>query len=142
MPDQAIKDKTAIVGIGWTPFSRNSGVTTLTLAAEASRQAAWEHFDQDNHTAASRYFETALRASATANDPVTGAYTLSFLAVQCYSTGEAQQAVSLLDTARGTVAGLGSRRMAAMLAARSARALQVRPPQGMRPPAPRGPHRP
>ena len=39
MPEQAIKDKTAIVGIGWTAFSRNSGVTTLTLAAEASLKA-------------------------------------------------------------------------------------------------------
>jgi acetyl-CoA acetyltransferase len=39
MPKQAIKDKTAIVGIGWTAFSRNSGVTTLTLAAEASLKA-------------------------------------------------------------------------------------------------------
>jgi hypothetical protein len=25
MPEQAIKDKTAIVGIGWTAFSRNPG---------------------------------------------------------------------------------------------------------------------
>jgi len=72
------------------------------LAAEASRQAAWAHFDQDNHPAASRCFETALRASATAGDPVTGAYTLSFLAVQCYSTGEARQAISLLETAHDT----------------------------------------
>ena len=39
MPEQAIKDKTAIVGIGWTAFSRNSGFTTLTLAAEASLKA-------------------------------------------------------------------------------------------------------
>ena len=39
MPEQAIKDKTAIVGIGWTVFSRNSGVMTLSLAAEASLKA-------------------------------------------------------------------------------------------------------
>ena len=39
MPEQVIKDKTAIVGIGWTAFSRNSGVTTMTLAAEASLKA-------------------------------------------------------------------------------------------------------
>jgi 3-oxoacyl-[acyl-carrier-protein] synthase III len=39
MPEQAIKDKTAIVGIGWTAFSRKSGVTTLSLAAEASLKA-------------------------------------------------------------------------------------------------------
>lgn len=39
MPEQAIKDKTAIVGIGWTEFSRNSGVSTLTLAAQAGLKA-------------------------------------------------------------------------------------------------------
>ena len=39
MPEQAIKDQTAIVGIGWTAFTRKSGVRTLTLAAEASLKA-------------------------------------------------------------------------------------------------------
>src|SRR5688572_32975677 len=39
MPEQSIKDKTAIVVIGWTAFSRKSGVTTLSLAAEASFKA-------------------------------------------------------------------------------------------------------
>lgn len=39
MPEQAIKDKTAIVGIGWTAFTRSSGVSTLSLAAEASLKA-------------------------------------------------------------------------------------------------------
>jgi len=93
------------------------------LAAEASRQVAWDHFDQDNHTTAQRYFEMALRASATADDPVTGAYALSFMAVQCYSIGLGEQAVSLLETARNAVSGKSTARMAAMLAARSARAL-------------------
>lgn len=93
------------------------------LAAEASRQVAWDHFDQDHHVAAQRYFEMALRASATADDPITGAYALSFMAVQCYSTGLGEQAVSLLETARSAVTGKSTARMAAMLAARSARAL-------------------
>jgi hypothetical protein len=92
------------------------------LAAEASRQAAWDYFDQDNHPAARHYFETALRASATAGDPVTGAYTLSFAAVQCYSTGHPHDAVALLETASDTVARTGTPKMTAMLAARSARA--------------------
>lgn len=39
MPEQPIKDRTAIVGIGWTAFTRQSGVTTLSLAAEASLNA-------------------------------------------------------------------------------------------------------
>lgn len=93
------------------------------LAAEAARQAAWSHFDQGRHSMASRYFELALRASAVANDPITGAYSLSFLAVQCYSTGRAQQAISLLETARESIASEATPRMRAMLAARAARAL-------------------
>ena len=39
MPEQAIKDKTAIAGIGWTEFSRDSGVSALTLATEAGLKA-------------------------------------------------------------------------------------------------------
>ena len=70
------------------------------LASEASRQAAWNYFDQRQHAAARHYFETALRASATGGDRQAGAYALSFLAVHCYSTGQAQQAVSLLQTAQ------------------------------------------
>jgi acetyl-CoA acetyltransferase len=39
MPEQAIKDRTAIVGIGWTAFTRSSGTTALNLALEASIKA-------------------------------------------------------------------------------------------------------
>lgn len=92
------------------------------LACEAGRQAAWSEFDQHHHTTAHRYFALALRASATANDPVAGAYTLSFMAVQCYSTGHAQQAVSLLEAARSGLGHNATALMSAMLAARSARA--------------------
>jgi tetratricopeptide (TPR) repeat protein len=93
------------------------------LAAEASRQAAWDYFDQGQHAVAGRYFETALRASATAGDPFAGSYALSFMAVQSYSTGRPHDAVSLLEAARDATARLGSARMTAMLAARQARAL-------------------
>src|SRR5712692_4123115 len=34
-----IKDKTAIAGLGWSTFSRNSGTTVMNLAAEASLKA-------------------------------------------------------------------------------------------------------
>jgi transcriptional regulator with XRE-family HTH domain/tetratricopeptide (TPR) repeat protein len=107
---------------------RDGSYTTATasrlysLAAEASRQAAWASFDQHDHAAASRLIETSLRASAATGDSFTGAYALSFLAVQCYSTGHAAQAVSLLETAGGSVTRMGSPRMTAMLNARSARA--------------------
>jgi acetyl-CoA acetyltransferase len=39
MPEQAIKDRTAIVGIGWTAFTAQSGTTVANLAAEASLNA-------------------------------------------------------------------------------------------------------
>jgi tetratricopeptide (TPR) repeat protein len=103
-------------------YTATTGRQLYSLAAEASRQAAWDYFDQDNQAAARCCFETALRASAAAGDNVAGAYALSFLAVQCYSTGQAQQAVSLLETARDSVKRMCSARMTAMLVARSARA--------------------
>jgi acetyl-CoA acetyltransferase len=39
MPELPIKDKTAIAGIGWSTFSRNSGTTVMNLAAQASLNA-------------------------------------------------------------------------------------------------------
>lgn len=104
-------------------YSDGAGRRMYSLAAEAGRQAAWDYFDQGEHATAHAYFETALRASATAGDQITGAYALSFLAVQCYSTGQAQLAVSLLETAQSTAGRFSTPRMTAMLAARSARAL-------------------
>lgn len=93
------------------------------LASEASRQVAWNSFDQHNHEAARRYFALSLRASATASDAMGGAYALSFMAVQCYSTGQAMDAVSLLDTARTGLRGRSTALMSAMIDARTARSL-------------------
>lgn len=104
-------------------YSGQTGQRLYGLAAEACRQAAWDYFDQHHHDAARRYFEAALRASATADDPVTGAYALSFAAVQSYSTGQPRQAISLLETAQSSVSRVATPRMNAMLAARSARAV-------------------
>ncbi|MCF2526341.1 helix-turn-helix domain-containing protein [Yinghuangia soli] len=95
-----------------------------TMASEAARQAAWSAFDQGNLGVAQRYFDAALRASADADDPIGGAYALSFAAIQCYSTpGEAGRAVALLDAASSHVRGQATPRMHGMLAARTARAL-------------------
>ncbi|CAM5274171.1 helix-turn-helix transcriptional regulator (plasmid) [Streptomyces viridifaciens] len=94
------------------------------IAAEAARQVAWAAFDQDRAGIAQRFFDASLRASAEAGDPISGAYALSFAAVQCYSTPhQAGRAVALLDTARTQVKGIGTPRMDAMLAARTAHAL-------------------
>jgi tetratricopeptide (TPR) repeat protein len=103
-------------------YTSETGRRLYALAAEASRQVAWDYFDQGNQPAARRFFETALRASADACDPVAGAYALSFMAVQCYSTRQPRQAISLLDSARDATARPGTPRMTAMLAARAARA--------------------
>ena len=80
------------------------------LAAEASRQAAWDYFDQDDHPAARWYFEAALRASATGGGSLTGAYALSFAAVQCYSTGQPQDAVACWKRPAARWPGRGPRR--------------------------------
>ncbi|GAA1899487.1 hypothetical protein GCM10009716_06640 [Streptomyces sodiiphilus] len=96
------------------------------MASEAARQVAWAAFDQGRPGIAQRFFDGALRASAEGNDRISGAYALSFAAIQCYSTpGQAGQAVSLLETACDQVKRNATPRMRAMLAARTARALSV-----------------
>ncbi|MEU6379396.1 lipid-transfer protein [Streptomyces sp. NPDC046909] len=35
----ALRDRTAVAGVGWTPYSKNSGVSTLTLALRAIKAA-------------------------------------------------------------------------------------------------------
>ena len=104
-------------------YTDTAGRRLYSLMAEAGRQAAWDYFDQGEHGTAQAYFETALRASATAGDQIAGAYALSFLAVQCYSTRQPQTAVSLLETAQDKAGRSATPLMTAMLAARSARAL-------------------
>ncbi|MFE4666253.1 helix-turn-helix domain-containing protein [Streptomyces sp. NPDC056716] len=94
------------------------------MASEAARQTAWAAFDQGRPGIAQRFFDGSLRASAEAGDPISGAYGLSFAAIQCYSTpGQAGRAVSLLETAQERVKRRATPRMQAMLAARTARAL-------------------
>jgi hypothetical protein len=94
------------------------------MASEAARQVAWSAFDQGRPGIAQRFFDGSLRASAEAGDPISGAYALSFAAIQCYSTpGQAGRAISLLETAQEQVKRKATPRMHAMLAARTARAL-------------------
>jgi tetratricopeptide (TPR) repeat protein len=94
------------------------------MVSEAARQVAWAAFDQSRPGIAQRFFDGSLRASAEAGDPISGAYALSFAAIQCYSTpGQAGRAVSLLETAEEQVRRKATPRMHAMLAARTARAL-------------------
>ncbi|MBL7502023.1 hypothetical protein I6A84_02520 [Frankia sp. CNm7] len=106
---------------------RYDGPTTrllYTMASEAARQVAWSAFDQGRSGVAQRFFDGSLRASVEAGDPISGAYALSFAAVQCYSTPQhAGRAMALLETAQRQVNRKTTPRLRAMLAARTARAL-------------------
>ncbi|MBS2547445.1 helix-turn-helix domain-containing protein [Catenulispora sp. NL8] len=93
------------------------------MASEAARQVAWNMFDSGRHASAERFFETSLRASATAGDAIAGAYAMSFMAIQHYTAGNPQNAVNLLDAAETSVSRNATPKMRAMLAARKARAL-------------------
>lgn len=103
-------------------YTDATGSRLYAAAAEASRIVAWALFDAGRHASAERFFEAALRASATAGDSIVGAYAMSFQAIQCYSTGRPDTAIALLDTATSAVRGRATPRMTAMLAARTARA--------------------
>ena len=92
------------------------------LAAEASRLSGWLSYDSGHHTAAQRYYLTALRASATADDVLVGANTLAFMAIQHYSVGTPQDAVDLTRTARTTLKRRTTPKTLAILHAREARA--------------------
>jgi hypothetical protein len=73
------------------------------LAAQASRLCGWLCYDSGLHAAAQRYYLTALRASATAGDTLTGVNTLAFQAIQTYTVGNPRDAVDLMQTARAAI---------------------------------------
>lgn len=93
------------------------------LAAQASWLFGWLCYDSGLHAAAQRYYLTALRASATAGDALTGANTLAFQAIQIYTVGNPHDAVDLMHTARATIHGRSTPKTVAILHAREARAL-------------------
>lgn len=91
--------------------------------SEAARICGWLYFDSGLHSAAQSYYVTALRASAMADDGVTGANTLAFMAIQSYSEGDPADAVKLVDAALDHCDGRATPRLRAMLYGRRARAL-------------------
>lgn len=93
------------------------------LAAQASRLCGWLCYDSGLHAAAQRYYLTALRASATAGDALTGANTLAFQAIQTYTVGNPHDAAALMHTARASIQGHSTPKTLAILHAREARAL-------------------
>jgi tetratricopeptide (TPR) repeat protein len=102
-------------------FDETTGRRLYAAAAEAARCCAWVHFDDGFHAQAERYFDASLRASATAGDALTGAYALSFRAIQHYTAGDARDAVALIDAAQAQTKNKATPRFRAMLAARAAR---------------------
>ncbi|WP_344585882.1 hypothetical protein [Nonomuraea roseoviolacea] len=102
-------------------FDEPTGRRLFAAAAEAARCCAWVHFDDGFHAQAEGYFEAAQRASATAGDPLTGAYAMSFRAIQCYTAGDPRDAVACVEAAQVQTKSKATPRFRAMLAARAAR---------------------
>ncbi|MGW1674558.1 transcriptional regulator [Streptomyces sp. NPDC002324] len=94
----------------------------FSVAAEASRAAGWTAYDSGKAAAAERHYSTALRAAASADDPVVGANTLAFWAIQHYSTGNPRGAVDLVEAALSQAPRTGSARLTSMIYARACRA--------------------
>lgn len=108
-------------------YTAETGQRLFSAISEAARICGWLHFDAGSHAAAQKLFVTALRASADANDVEVGANVLAFMAIQTYSTGNPQDAVSLARTAQEQAAHRTTPRVRSMLHARTARALSKTP---------------
>lgn len=94
----------------------------LGLIAEAARLCGWLHLDADHHAAAQAHYVTALRCSASAADPLTGANVLAGMSFQATLTSHTTEALALLDTAEQQVGRNASPKLRALLASRRARA--------------------
>lgn len=97
-------------------YTEQVGRRLFGAAADASRSA----YDSGHIAAAESHFATALRAAASANDPVVAANSLAFWAIQQYSTGNPRGTIDLVEAALRTAPRIGSARMTAMLHARAA----------------------
>ncbi|MFG1876687.1 hypothetical protein ACGFIV_17770 [Sphaerisporangium sp. NPDC049003] len=120
--DLALAEFAFVIGlVKESRFTEQTGRRLYAAAAEAARCCAWIHFDAGFHAQAERYFGAALRASAIAADPLTGAYALSFQAIQRYTAGDPRDAVALIEAAQVQSKHRSTPRFKAMLAARAAR---------------------
>jgi len=103
-------------------YTETVGRRIYAAAAEASRICGWTAYDSGRHARAELHYVSALRAAASSGDDIVGANTLSFWAIQRYSTGDPRGAVHLVEAALDKAPAIGSPRMTAMLHARLARA--------------------
>ncbi|MFE4055594.1 transcriptional regulator [Streptomyces sp. NPDC059096] len=103
-------------------YNTDTGRRLFAAAAEASRISGWAAFDSGNTGVAERHYLAALRAAASADNPVVTANTLSFWAMLRYSANDPAGALQLVDAAHHHARKIGSARMTAMLHARASRA--------------------
>ncbi|MEU9609820.1 transcriptional regulator [Streptomyces sp. NPDC048057] len=103
-------------------YTESTGRQLYGAAAEAARICGWTAYDSGRHALAEEYYVAALRAAASAADPVVAANTLAFWAMMRYSGGDPRGAVDLATHALRHGRGIDSPRMEAMLYARLARA--------------------
>jgi hypothetical protein len=102
------------------------GQRLFSLVTEAARLCGWLHFDAAHHAAVQTYYVTyyvaALRSSASANDPLTGAHVLACMSFQATLTGHYQEAAALIDVTEQQTKRSATPRLRASLASRKARA--------------------
>lgn len=80
-------------------YGERAGQRLFALITEAARLCGWLHFDEEQHASAQAHYVTALRCSATANDPMAGAHVLACMSFQAMLNDHPQSALSLLDSA-------------------------------------------
>ncbi|MDX3025809.1 transcriptional regulator [Streptomyces acidiscabies] len=105
-----------------TSYSEATGRRLLAAAADAQRAAGWTAYDSGHPDLAEGHFADAAEDALESLDPEVLATTLSFWAIKLYSTGEPQEAASLVEAAKVHGRATGSARMLAMLHARACRA--------------------
>jgi transcriptional regulator with XRE-family HTH domain len=91
------------------------------VAAELARIAGWASFDAGFHTAAQRYWITALHAAQAGGDRIVGANVFKSMSLQCVDVDRPTEAVQLAQACVATARGV-SGRTGAMFASRLARA--------------------
>src|SRR5205823_3494625 len=93
------------------------------LVAEAARLCGWLELDANHQAAAQAHYVTALRCSASAEDPLIGANVLAGMSFQAMLAGHTNEALALVDAAEQQVGNNFSPKLRALLATRRARAL-------------------
>ncbi|MFR9721866.1 Tat pathway signal protein [Streptomyces sp. MS19] len=94
----------------------------FSAASELAYLAGWTAFDNFEHAVAQRYFVTALKLAAEANNPPTAGHALRGMAYQAVDMGHGAEAVNLIEAAmEGKRYSLASPRERAMFGAQLAR---------------------